>query len=51
MTTRARTTRPTLTECGPGVMTQRSEQIAFGEVETLSWDDVLERVTENRRSP
>lgn len=31
-------------------MVRRSEQIASGEVDTVPWDDVLERVAANRRS-
>ncbi len=31
-------------------MVRRSQQVASGEVKTLEWDAVLERVAENRRS-
>ncbi len=31
-------------------MTRRSAQIASGEVETLTWDEVLALVADNRRS-
>ena len=31
-------------------MVRRSAEIASGEVETVTWDDVLERVAANRRS-
>ena len=31
-------------------MVRRSQQIASGEVKTVTWDDVLQRVAANRRS-